>query len=157
MKRTFYNSERDKQSELYNQGFFGNARNRGHWAIVDRKGKKIGEATDVEYILIPEDSKNNMFAPIQQDALDYFKRYNISWWRQEEDGYFPTGHLVSSQNHCINHLFALRKDPNAVKSIIENATGLQFDEVLASLIDSCRVSRVRLHFCITRSFTLLSC
>lgn len=146
MKRTFYNSERDKQSELYNQGFFGNARNRGHWAIIDRKGKKIGEATDVEYILIPEDSKNNMFAPIQQDALDYFKRYNISWWRQEEDGYFPTGHLVSSQNHCINHLFALRKDPNAVKSIIENATGLQFDEVLASLIDSDPESYVSFEF-----------
>ena len=76
-----------------------------------------------------------MFACIRDNALDYFDKHKISWWRQEEDGYFPPGHLVSSQIHCLNHLFALRTDDKAVKVIIEKATGMKFDKVLPSIID----------------------
>ena len=106
----------------------------------------VGDELDGYFILVPDDSKENMFAPIREDALGYFKRYDISWWRQEEDGYFPTGHLVSSQNHCLNHLFALRRDKEAVKLIIENATGMQFDEVLPSLIDEDPESYISFEF-----------
>lgn len=146
MKRTFYYNERRKQSNLYKTGFFGSARNGGLWTILDDDGNKTGVATDLDFILVPDDSKANMFAPIRHDALDYFNRYDISWWRQDEDGYFPTGHMVSSQNHCLNHLFALRRDKDAVKLIIENATGMQFDEVLPSLIDEDPESYISFEF-----------
>ena len=146
MKRTFYYNERRKQSNLFKTGFFGSARNGGLWTILGDEGNKTGVATDLDFILVPDDSKENMFAPIREDALGYFKRYDISWWRQEEDGYFPTGHLVSSQNHCLNHLFALRHDKEAVKLIIENATGMQFDEVLPSLIDEDPESYISFEF-----------
>ena len=86
MKRTFYYNERRKQSNLYKTGFFGSARNGGLWTILDDDGNKTGVATDLDFILVPDDSKENMFAPIRQDALDYFNRYDISWWRQDEDG-----------------------------------------------------------------------
>ena len=95
MKRTFYYNERRKQSNLYKTGFFGSARNGGLWTILDDDGNKTGVATDLDFILVPDDSKENMFAPIRQDALDYFNRYDISWWRQDED-WLDKGAIASS-------------------------------------------------------------
>lgn len=135
MKRTFYYKEREKQTELFNNKFFGAAKNGGHWALTDFKGNVTGVEHNKEFILTPESSVANLFNKDSLDYLDYFESHNISWWRQEEDGYFPSGHLVSSQIYCLNHLFALRTDDKAVKVIIEKATGMKFDKVLPSIID----------------------
>ena len=123
MRRTFYNIEKSRQLDYYNQYLSGLAHNMGEF-----RGKH-------EFILREEDSIYNLFEPIRSDVLTYFNNNRIKWWGENNKVKKPTGHLVSSQIHCLNHLFALRKDPNAVKSIIESATGLQFDEVLPSLID----------------------
>lgn len=88
------------------------------------------------HILLHQDSLKNLYKGIRKDVLSYFKEYNIAWWREEEDRYFPTGHLVSSQIHCLNHLFALRKDKDAVLAIVNHATGIAFDEVLPSSLDN---------------------
>ena len=135
MKRTFYYKERNRQVKLFTDGFFGDAQNGGHWTIFDKAGNKTGVATDLDFILCPRDSSINLYSKIRQASQEYFSCHDISWWRQEEDGYFPSGHLVSSQIHCLNHLFALREDKNALLSIINHATKMEFDEVLPSLID----------------------
>lgn len=122
MRRTFYNIEKSRQLDYYNQYLSGLAHNMGEF-----RGKH-------EFILREEDSIYNLFEPIRSDVLTYFNNNRIKWWGENNKVKKPTGHLVSSQIHCLNHLFALRKDPNAVKCIIESATGLQFDEVLPSLI-----------------------
>ena len=122
-----------RQRKLGSESVFGGAENLGHYNFKNKKGKI--ETKSFKFILKPSNSKNNLFACIRDNALDYFDKHKISWWRQEEDGYFPPGHLVSSQIHCLNHLFALRTDDKAVKVIIEKATGMKFDKVLPSIID----------------------
>lgn len=57
--------------------------------------------------------ENNFYQEIHKDALSYFKDNKISWW----SGKKPTGHILSSQIACLNHLFAIRKDREAVLSL----------------------------------------
>jgi hypothetical protein len=63
-----------------------------------------------------QDSKKNFFAPIFNDAIEYFKNNSISWW----GGKNPTGHILSSQIACLNHLFQIRNDKLAVLTILKN-------------------------------------
>jgi len=85
------------------------------------------------WILSCEDSIKNLYAPIRIKALDYFGKYNIAWWGENENK--PSGHLLSSQIHCLNHLFALRKDEEAVKEIITKALNIEVDQILPSPLD----------------------
>lgn len=129
MKRDFYYGERRRQIkciENQNNSLFENSKCIG----FDRKFK-----TKYDYILRSQDSINNLYSGIREDSIKYFKKYNIAWWQYLNDSEVPSGHLVSSQIHCLNHLFAFRKDAKAVRLIIDKATGMQFDEVLPSLID----------------------
>ena len=57
-----------------------------------------------EYVLV--DSNLNICLPILESVKDYFKKNNVAWWR----GNSPTGHTLSSQIACINHLFPMRHD-----------------------------------------------
>ena len=130
----YKDQETKRQLKCYYSRFFKEAKNSGHWNFYDDFGN-FTKRVHLNYILRPEDSLSNLFQPISWLALDYFKRYDIAWWREDEDRYFPTGHLLSSQIHCLNHLFALRKDKEALLSIVNHATKMEFDEVLSSLID----------------------
>jgi len=65
------------------------------------------------------ESVKNLYKKIRKDALLYFELNNIIWWKQHEDLYFPNGHTLSSQIHCLNHLFAIRSDHDAVLAIIQ--------------------------------------
>ena len=130
----YKDQETKRQLKCYYSRFFKEAKNSGHWNFYDDFGN-FTKRVHLNYILRPEDSLSNLFQPISWLALDYFKRYDIAWWREDEDRYFPTGHLLSSQIHCLNHLFALRKDKDALLSIVNHATKMEFDEVLSSLID----------------------
>jgi hypothetical protein len=130
----YKDQETKRQLKCYYSRFFKEAKNSGHWNFYDDFGN-FTKRVHLNYILRPEDSLSNLFQPISWLALDYFKRYDIAWWREDEDRYFPTGHLLSSQIHCLNHLFALRKDKDAILSIVNHATKMEFDEVLSSLID----------------------
>lgn len=130
----YKDQETKRQLKCYYSRFFKEAKNSGHWNFYDDFGN-FTKRVHLNYILRPEDSLSNLFQPISWLALDYFERYDIAWWREDEDRYFPTGHLLSSQIHCLNHLFALRKDKDALLSIVNHATKMEFDEVLSSLID----------------------
>ena len=133
-RRKYYYAERRKQEALYYDKFWGNTPNGGHWTIFEN-GQKIKVVENLPYILHQNYSKENLYVDIREDACQYFEQNNISWWRQQEDDYSPTGHLVSSQIHCLNHLFAFRDDPIAIKIILQKATNLPIDKILQSPID----------------------
>lgn len=129
MNETNYkNQQRKLQQERLTNPIFEGARNMGIFSGKQR-----------QFVICYEDSLKNLYAPIRQDALEYFERYNIAWWHQYEDRCFPTGHLLSSQIHCLNHLFAIRKNHDAVLAMIQTQgekVGVHFDKVLPSPIDT---------------------
>ena len=139
--RTEYKEQQQKkQLDLLFTGFFGKVEGFGCWWDSKTKSWK-----NYPHILTHKYSLANLFAPIRQEALDYFETNDIAWWRQDEDRYFPSGHLLSSQNHCLNHLFAIRRDRTAVLKIIK-ALCPQIKNILPSPIDNTiRVKNGKVH------------
>ena len=146
MKSDYLEYEKKKQATIlkeYRTSFFNNAQDIGY----SRKNHQW-----YDYILKAQYNANNLYHCIQKGAKDtkgaieYFKKYNIAWWQCLNKSDEPTGHLVSSQIHCLNHLFALRTDKDAVKLIIEKATGVHFDYILPSLIDDDPESYISFEF-----------
>lgn len=78
------------------------------------EGGKIFMRSPRDFVLTQY--QNNFYQPIKDEAIEYFKLNGISWW----GGTAPTGHTLSSQIACINHLFALRKDKDAVLSLLKS-------------------------------------
>ena len=126
MSRDYYYQERKKQIKNYNINLSKIAKNNGFY-----KGEKR------KFVLQQKDCAYNLYEDFRCDCQKYFLDHKISWWGENSHISKPSGHLVSSQIHCLNHLFALRKrkDDIAIKAIIENATGLQIEKVLQSPID----------------------
>lgn len=122
MKRVFYYQQREKQVSYYNDNLKEKVMNHGSFR---------GEPRD----FVLQNGWDNLFESIQSECLKYFEDEKILWWGENKKKHLPSGHLVSSQIHCLNHLFALRNDDVAIKAIIENATGLQIERVLPSPID----------------------
>lgn len=129
MNRDYYYAEQKRQSanlKRYNSILFENAQS----IEFDPKRKKKSD-----FVLRSQDKNKNLFHKIRQEAIDYFIEYKISWWQYENKPDSPTGHLVSSQIHCLNHLFALRKDKEALKEMMTQTTGLPIKEILPSPLD----------------------
>jgi hypothetical protein len=88
----------------------------------EKGGGKFG---NVSYDFVLINGKNNLFKPIQNDAIAYFDKNKIAWWHGTE----PTGHTLSSQAACLNHLFSLRNDKQAVLSLLSTVS-TEFTDVL---------------------------
>lgn len=110
--KKFYNAERKRHLELIAKCFFDQDKGNGFF-----KGK--------QYPFILKHPENNLYEPIREDAIKYFKENGISWW----GGTKPTGHVLSSQIACLNHLFAIRKDPEVVLALVHGICN-KFKEVL---------------------------
>lgn len=123
MNKKMYKAERVRQVAYYHQHMADFAHNMGEF-----RGQH-------EFVLKREDCMYNLFEGIREDALPYFDKYKITWWGENKEVQKPTGHLVSSQIHCLNHLFALRKDDKAIKAILSEATGLAIKKILLSPLD----------------------
>jgi hypothetical protein len=65
-----------------------------------------GQFKKLEREFVLKDPTLNLWAGIREDAISYFKRNNIPFW---DSGNEPTGHLLSSQIACINHLYFVRQ------------------------------------------------
>lgn len=76
-------------------------------------GRKFYRDDYRDFILI--DNLKNLFSPIRNEVISYFSQNDISWW----GGKRPTGHILSSQIACLNHLFLIRDDFNAVSSLLK--------------------------------------
>lgn len=136
VSKKFANDEKAKQIGLLGSPIFEGARSGGYAMLPVGKNKEL-RPVYFPFILVPEDSIKNLYAPIRQEVLDYFERYDIAWWNQSVDHYFPTGQLLSSQNHCLNHLFAISRNKEAVLSLINSLTkDMYFDEVYPSPLDN---------------------
>ncbi len=68
-----------------------------------------------EFVLSKPDL--NLWTGIREDAIEYYKKFKISWW---DSGDEPTGHLLSSQIACLNHLYYLRQREDASAQALKN-------------------------------------
>lgn len=57
----------------------------------------------------------NLLAGIREDAIHYFTENKIPFW---DKGASPTGHLLSSQIACLNHLFFMRQREDIATEIL---------------------------------------
>lgn len=67
-----------------------------------------------EFVL--EEDQKNLFRPIRKTVQEYFKDNRISWWGGRE----PSGHILSSQIACLNHLFYIKDDFDGVTSLLKS-------------------------------------
>lgn len=70
----------------------------------------------------------NLWEGIRLDALAYFKRNNVAWWQEKNNE--PTGHILSSQVACVNHLYFARMRKDVATSIL---MGID-DEVMEAVV-----------------------
>jgi len=89
----------------------------------DAKAGASYRGDDRDYIL--DDGLKNLYPKIAQKAYEYFKSNKIKWWSLEQGKDKdkidkPSGHILSSQVACVNHLFPIRDDPDAVKRLLKN-------------------------------------
>lgn len=116
-KIVFGSKEKRHHIELIKNEFFGNDKGYGYFG----KDKK-------RYDFVLEDGGNNLYEPIRSEALKYFKENYIEWWGDNPD--YPTGHTLSSQIACLNHLMFLRQKPTEVLSLINGLGQIEFTKVL---------------------------
>jgi hypothetical protein len=77
---------------------------------------------EVDYFVL-KNRNDNFFASIADKVTEYFNKNNISFWTCKSigdiDSKLPTRHTLSSQISCLNHLFPLRYDKQAVLQIVK--------------------------------------
>ena len=74
-----------------------------------------------------QQSERNLYPNVRSTAQAYFAQNSIGWW----GGKRVTGHLLSSQVACVNHLFAWRQDSAAALAVLQ---GLDPDFVEALVV-----------------------
>ena len=84
---------------------------KGHTFNHDRGN---GRFRNKRYEFVLEDSNNNLYNPMRDNILKYFKENNIFWW-----GGKLTNHILSSQVACLNHLFPIRENKNFLLSLLK--------------------------------------
>jgi hypothetical protein len=84
-------------------------------------------------------SRNNLINSIVHSVIDYFVENKISFWKTGIAGVdemnMPTGHTLSSQISCLNHLFPLRYDKEAVLQIAKSIC-VDFQDVIEITTDA---------------------
>lgn len=79
-------------------------------------GKGIFLGKERDFVL--ENPSLNLWAGIRYDAVNYFEENNIVWWNGKDKQ--PSGHLLSSQIACINHLYFLRQRRDVATAILQS-------------------------------------
>ena len=101
---TYQENERTKSIDLINNS-----------ELFDReKAGKMFMRAERDFVLM--DGEKNIYKPVRKEAIEYFYKNKISWW----GGSKPTGHVLSSQIACVNHLFYIRHDKEAVLNMIKS-------------------------------------
>ena len=80
-------------------------------------GGGIFSRKEREFVL--KDAVLNLWEGIRMDAQDYFERNEIAWWMGDENNK-PTGHLLSSQVACLNHLYPIRQRKDLATAVLKN-------------------------------------
>ena len=107
--KSFKDILKEHQIDLINDGsLFGDATGYGHF-----------NKTPYPHILKEGKEWNNLYPNIRGKAKTYFDKNKIAFW----GGKTITGNTLSSQVSCLNHLFQIRYDSDATKSIIQALAG----------------------------------
>lgn len=78
----------------------------------------------------------NLWPAIDSEARKYFSDHDIAWWSMDGKADGPTWHKLSSQIHCLNHLFSIRNNHDAVLAMINAVRpDIGFTKVLPVPID----------------------
>jgi hypothetical protein len=82
--------------------------------IFKDPGNGLYRGKEREFVL--SDPSINLWEGIRLDAIEYFKKNKIAWWNGNE----PTGHLLSSQIACLNHLYPLRQREDLATEVLRS-------------------------------------
>lgn len=122
---SFRNERRQHDLELIKEGrIFNGDKGKRKYLIKDEKNPDENGRPKADLLM---DGKNNLYHQIADEVVVYFNDNKITFHHLEGDPDFgkcvPSGHTLSSQISCLNHLFPYRKDKKAVEDIfgISNA------------------------------------
>lgn len=76
-----------------------------------------GQHLKEKYPFVLMQAEKNLWTKIRKKAIKYFADNKIVWWPGSTE---PSGHLLSSQVSCVNHLFFLRNDKEAALKVLQN-------------------------------------
>lgn len=74
-----------------------------------------GKFRNKHYEFVLSNSNNNLYSPVRDEILEYFKNNNIGWWNGK-----LTNHPLSSQIACLNHLFPMRDNKKTILTMVKN-------------------------------------
>ncbi|MDY6426573.1 MAG: hypothetical protein SPK61_00970 [Bacteroidales bacterium] len=141
---------------LQHSDLFDNAPAGGLCLLKDEKTKQVFWRASRK-IIVHNESIKNLYEPIREQGLKYFELNDIAWWNEYKERYFPTGHTLSSQIHCLNHLFALQGDKNAVLSMVQailpDITDIQPSPIDENDSEICKINQLPNPSYITFEFT----
>jgi hypothetical protein len=92
-------------------------------------GSGVFYGKEKDFVL--KDPSLNLWDGIREDAKEYFKQFGIAWWQGNADD--PTGHLLSSQVSCLNHLYYVRQRKDIATAVLKR---LKPDIVEALVVDN---------------------
>lgn len=69
------------------------------------------------FCLPPQYAEENLYPPVREDALKFFREKKISWHQGIEGK--PSNHLCSSQVCCINFLFPFTNQPDELAKLLK--------------------------------------
>ncbi|MFZ6036885.1 MAG: PGN_0703 family putative restriction endonuclease [Bacteroidota bacterium] len=90
-----------------------------------------GQHLNIKYPFVLENPEKNLWTKIRKEAIKYFADNKIVWWPGSDQ---PSGHLLSSQVSCVNHLFFLRNDKVGALKLLQNLNP-EFAEVCPDFED----------------------
>lgn len=77
-------------------------------------GGGIFDNQPCEFVL--QDQNLNIWEGVREDAIAYFRQNSICFWESINR---PSGHLLSSQIACINHLFFMRQRQEVATAVLQ--------------------------------------
>lgn len=96
------------------------------WFFNGDKGSGVFKRKKYSYVL--EHHENNLYSPIYNKVIDYFRRFCISHWGENKNK--PSCHTLSSQIACLNHLFYIKRNRFLCMHVLNFIINRNFIDVL---------------------------
>ena len=83
--------------------------------LFDDPGQGVFMGKEREFVL--SNPAKNLWKDIHDEAVKYFADNKVSWWKSPNG---PSGHLLSSQVACVNHLFPISQSQELATAVLKN-------------------------------------
>jgi hypothetical protein len=97
-------------------------------------GSGVFAGKEREFVL--SEPSLNLWEGIREDCKHYFNENKIVWWKGKDGD--PTGHLLSSQVACLNHLYYARQRSDVANAILKR--------VDSSIVQAVKMEDAFVHF-----------